>query len=43
MALELMRDEMFRQIKNRSATEAQVAAYFADWDDAIEDSGRPLP
>lgn len=43
MALELMRDEMVRQIKNRSATEAQVAAYLADWDDAIEHSGKPLP
>lgn len=43
MALELMRDEMIRQIRAHSATEAQVVAYLANWNDAIAHSGKPLP
>lgn len=43
MGLELMRDEMVCQISARSATDTQVAAYLAGWNDAIEDSGKPLP
>jgi hypothetical protein len=43
MALEFMRDEMVRQIKERSATEGQVANYLADWNDAMKHSGKPLP
>ena len=43
MALELMRDEMVRQIKAQSATEVQIAAYLTDWNDAIENNGKPLP
>lgn len=43
MALELMRDEMLRQIKAQSGTDAQAAAYLAEWRDAIEHSGKPLP
>ena len=43
MGLELMRDEMVCQISARSATDTQVAAYLADWNDAIKDSGKPLP
>jgi RecJ-like exonuclease len=43
IALELMCDEMVRQIKVRSGTEEKVAAYLAQWADAIQHSGRPLP
>ena len=43
MALEYMRDEMLRQIKAQLGSEAQVAAYHSAWNDAILNSGKPLP
>ncbi len=43
MALECMRDEMLRQIKKRSGSEAQVIAYRAAWNDAMVNSEKPLP
>lgn len=43
MALELMREEMVRQIRARSATDAHAAAYLTVWNDAILHSGKPLP
>lgn len=43
MPLELMRDEMVRQLNAQSATEIQIAKYLTDWNNAIEDKGKPLP
>ena len=43
MALELMRDEMLRQLKARSATEFQISEYVNDWNIGIEQMGKPLP
>lgn len=43
MALELMSEEMVRQLRGQSATETQVAGYLNEWNDAIMHSGKPLP
>lgn len=43
MPLELMREEMVRQLNERSATKSEVGEYVAVWEDAIKHSGKPLP
>jgi hypothetical protein len=43
MPLELMRDEMCRQIRLRSGSAETLLAYRVAWDDAVSNSGKPLP
>ena len=43
MALELMRDEMIRQLKEQSATQAQMAEHELRWKHAMTHPGEPLP
>lgn len=43
MALEGMRDEMIRQLRERSATQGQVADYEVRWNHAMSHPGEPLP
>ena len=43
MALEGMRDEMIRQLRERSATQAQLADYKARWNEAMTHTGQALP
>lgn len=43
MALELMCNEMVRQVKLQGATQEQTAAYLSAWQFAVNHSGEPLP
>lgn len=43
MALELMFDEMLRQLHSNSSSEMQVEEYKVLWNSAVASAGDPLP
>jgi len=43
MALEGMHDEMIRRLREREASQAQVADYEARWSHAMNHRGEPVP
>lgn len=43
MALERMHDEMIHQLRQKAATQTQVADYETRWNHAMSHSGEPLP
>lgn len=43
MALEGAHDEMIRQLREKSATQAQISDYEARWTHAMAHTGEPLP
>lgn len=43
MVLEYMHNELLKQLKSYSATNAQLAAWEVEWQTAVSSAGDPLP